>query len=201
MNTETERAPAKPTGRRYESVEVLLRAEGVSQGIRDKLEELKTDTKVALQLAKLRQKAGITQEEMANHMGLTQPTISKLESGLDEDITLKHVREYVRVTGQRIGVMFGKPLSHAESIKMLAHGLKFHLESLAEIAKENDELQEQIKNFFGEAFFNLFNIMASCNDKIPNGENDVEIRVEIVQCSKLSKALPRLVRRDEGVAV
>lgn len=192
MNTEPEKAPAQPSGRKYTSVEAMLRGEGASQEIQEKLTELQAETRVALQLAKLRQAVGITQEEMANHLGITQPTISKLESGRDEEITLKEVREYARVTGQRIGVTFGKPLTHTEAIKLHAAGLKLRLEALAAIANENEELQSQIKGFFGEAFFNLFNIIATCNDKLPNGDDDVEIRVEIVRGSKAPVALAAL---------
>jgi transcriptional regulator with XRE-family HTH domain len=190
MNTEIEKTPAKPTGRKYASVNALLGGEGVSQVVRDKQSEYRGETAVALQLAKLRQSAAITQEEMAKHLGVTQGTISKLESGPDGEITLHEIREYARVTDQRIGVLFGKPLTHTEAIKLHAHGLKERLEALAAIANQNEELQKDIKGFFGEAFFNLFNIIASCNNKLPYGDDeDVEIRIEIIKGNKAPVAL------------
>ena len=182
MSTQIEKAPAKPTGRKYASVKALLSGTGASKALKDKLAEFGGETLVTLQLARLRQEAGLTQEEMAKHLGVTQSTISKLEAGSDREITLHEIREYARVTDRRIGVMFGKPMTHVEAIRLHAHGLKQRLEALAEIASQNDELQKEIKGFFGEAFFNLFNILASCNDTLPSGDGDhVEIRVEIVR--------------------
>jgi transcriptional regulator with XRE-family HTH domain len=184
MTTEIEKTPAKPTGRKYTSVEEFLGGEAVSQDVRSKVAELKDQTKVVLQLARLRQMAGITQEDMANNLGVTQSAVSKLEAGDDENVTLREVRAYARVTGQRIAVMFGKPLTHVEAVKLHAQAIKLRLESLAEIANNNDDLEKEIKGFFGEAFFNLLNILVACHEKLPNGgadDDDVEIRIEVIK--------------------
>lgn len=112
MTTENEKVPTKPTGKKYQSVEALLAGEAVSQEISAKVATLKDESKVVLQLAKLRQMAGLTQDDMAKHLGVTQSAVSKLETGCDETVTLKEIKEYARATGQRIAVMFGKPLTH-----------------------------------------------------------------------------------------
>jgi len=190
MNTEIEKTPAKPSGRKYTSVDALLRGEELSQELRTKVSELRSETRVVLQLAKLRQLSGITQEDMAKHLGVTQSAVSKLETGRDEEVTLREIREYARVTDQRISVMFGKPLTHVEAVKLSANCLKERLEALAKIANQNQEFQNEIKGFFGEAFFNLFNILASCSSLLPVGENDVEIKIEIVRGQQPSVSLP-----------
>jgi transcriptional regulator with XRE-family HTH domain len=190
MNTEIEKTPAKPSGRKYASVDALLSGEELSQDVRTKVSELKTETRVVLQLAKLRQVSGITQDEMAKHLGVTQSAVSKLESGKDEDVTLREIREYARVTDQRIAVMFGKPFTHVEAVKLHANGLKERLEALAKIANQNEEFQSEIKGFFGEAFFNLFNIIAGCNEMLPAGSGDVEIEIKIVNGQNTPIALP-----------
>jgi len=205
MNTEIDKTPAKPSGRKYTSVDALLSGEGLSQEVRAKVSEFRTETKVVLQLAKLRQAAGITQEDMAKHLKVTQSAVSKLESGRDEDVTLREIREYARVTDQRISVMFGKPLTHVEAVKLHATGLKDRLEALAKIANKNEEFQSEIKGFFAQAFFNLFNIMAGCSNMLPsaNGDNDVEIKIEIVHGQQPSVALPPLSKscKREEMAV
>ncbi len=153
MNTENEKQPAKPTGRRYDSVKALIGAEGVSQEVQEKMEEIRRETRAVLQLAKLRQSAGITQKDMAKHLNVTQSAISKLEAGRDEDVTLREIKEYAKATNQRIGVLFGKPLTHVEAVQAHALAIKLHLEDLAKIANNHDELEKDIKGFFGEAFF------------------------------------------------
>jgi transcriptional regulator with XRE-family HTH domain len=140
---------------------------------------------------------------MARHLGVTQGTVSKLETGLDEDVTLRQIREYARVTDQRISVLFGKPLTNVEAVKLHAAGLKERLEALAKIANQNEEFQNEIKGFFGQAFYNLFRIMASCNNMLSSGEGNVEIKIEIVHGQQPSVALPPLgssCKRDEVAA-
>ena len=203
MNTEIDKSPAKPTGRKYTSVDALMGGEELSQEVRTKVSDLTNETRVVLQLAKLRQIAGITQDEMAKHLGVTQSAVSKLETGRDEDVTLREIREYARVTDQRISVMFGKPLTHVEAVKICANGLKIRLEALAKIANQNEDFQNEIKGFFGEAFFNLFNIMANCSNMLPASESDVEIKIEIVQGHQTPVALsplPKSCKHPEVVA-
>jgi transcriptional regulator with XRE-family HTH domain len=181
MSTELERQAAKPTGRKYGSVADLMRGEGVSQEVQERVKELENETRVALQLAKLRQAAGITQEEMAKNLGVTQSAVSKLESGIDADITLGEIKGYARAMQQRIGMMFGKPLNHVESVKCHALSIRHHLEGLAKIADRDEEMQTHIQAFFGEAFFNILTILAECGDKLPGNGRDFEIRIEMVK--------------------
>ncbi len=189
MNTDNERTPAKPTGRKYATVDALMNGEGVSQEVQAKVVDLANETRVVLHLARLRQRAGITQEEMAKHLGVSQSAISKIESGKDEEITLREIREYARATGQRIGVSFGKPLTHVESVKAHALAIKFHLGELAAIANQHDELERDIQAFFGDAFFNILNILAKCSEELPNG-TDFDVRVEIIR-QDCPRVLPR----------
>jgi len=94
-----------------------MEGEGVSMEVQEKVMEMERETRVVLQLALLRQKAGITQAEMAKRMSVTQSAISKLESGRDEDLTLREIEEYSRITGQRIALTFGKPKDNVEAAK------------------------------------------------------------------------------------
>ena len=182
MKNQKDHPPAGLAGRNYDSVTALMRGEGMSKDVQDKVSQLASETRITLQLAQLRQRAGIKQQEMADALEVTQSAISKLESGKDEDLTLKDIREYARVTGERISLMCGKPYTHAEAIKLHASALKIRLEQLATLAVQHDDMQSQIKGFLGEAFFNLFNIVTLCSEKLPQGENDLEVRIEIVQC-------------------
>lgn len=181
MTAENEKAPAKPTGRKYASVDALTTGEGVSQEVRDKLDALKSESKIAVQLARLRQKSGLTQEDMANRLKVTQSAISKLESSLDDDLTIREITEYARATGQRISLLFGKPFTHVEAVKLHACGIKSHLEQLASLANQNDELEKEIKGFFSEAFFNILNILTMCGDRLPKGRTEFDVRFEIIK--------------------
>jgi len=199
MTTETnEKVPAKLTGRKYASVDALMREGGVSEEVRSKVAAMESDTRIALQLAKLRQRAGMTQEDMAKHFGLTQGAISKLESGHDDEITLREIREYARATGQRVNVMFGKPFSHVEAVKLHAYGIKHRLEALAAIANQNDDhqIKQEIRGFFGEAFFNILEILSVCNNMLPSTGNEFEVKMEVIKDEGLTTAKAKTTSRE-----
>lgn len=192
---------AKPSGRKYGTVDEFMASEGVTQEIRDKIAALKNETKVALQLALLRQRANITQEEMAAHLKVTQSAISKLESGTDEELKLGEIAQYARAAGERICLGFGKPLNHVESVKLHAVSIKQHLEALAKLANQHEEMEVEIKAFFGEAFFNILDILSACADKLPSGP-DFEMTVEITkrQSPKSAKVFSETCIKKEAVA-
>lgn len=191
MSTEHAKQTAKATGRKYTSVADLMRGEGVPREVQKKVKELECETRVADHLARLRQAAGITQEEMAKILGVTQSAISKLESAKDVDLTLGEIRGYARATDQRIGLAFGKPLTHVQSVKCHAMAMKQDLEELAQIANRHDELEKDIQGFFGEAFFNILTILAECSEKLPGSGKDVGIRIEVIKASENRGVLPR----------
>jgi transcriptional regulator with XRE-family HTH domain len=190
MTTEHEqKTPAQPTNRRYSSVTDLMKGEEVTQEVQQKVAELKSETSVTEQLAALRQCACITQAQMAKHLGVSQGTISKIESGRDEDLTLAVIRAYSQYTGQRVGLVFGKPMTHVEAVKNYAFGIKHHLTALAGLANLDEELEREISGFFGEAFFNLLTILSRCNGQMPHGQ-EFEIRFQPLEQSPKLRNVP-----------
>lgn len=168
MDTEIEnKSPAKPTGRRYASVSDMIRGENIAPEVHQKFADLVSGTDLARQLAEIRQLAGLTQEEMAQQLGCTQGAVSKLESSRDEDLTLGIVSQYAKITGQRVGLVFGPSTSHVESVKGHALCIKEHLSALATLAHKSKEMETPIRAFFGEAFFNILDILSTCQDEMP----------------------------------
>lgn len=187
MSAEIEKkAPAKATGRQYRSVSELVKKECLSDEVRDRFAENERETEIVQRLALMRQSAGITQQQMAEKLGVTQSAISKLEAGRDEDLTLAQIREYSKALDQRIGIVFGKPMNHVEAVKAYAIGIRKHLSALASLAHLDDELEQAIQGFFGEAFFNILTILAKCQDEMPNNKR-FEIRLEAFESPSLSK--------------
>lgn len=184
----TTKTQAKPTGRRYSSVKDLMRGEGVSQEIQTGVAKLASETRVTKQLACMRHAADLTQAQMAKRMGVTQSAISKIEAGVDEDLSLNVIREYCQAADSRIGVMIGKPLNHVEAVKNHFQGLRHHLTALAELTQGDQGLESNIQKFFSEALFNILNIFEKLQPE--NASNSpYEITVETQDVVPLPKKL------------
>jgi hypothetical protein len=54
---------------------------------------------------------------MAEARRCSQIAISKIESGRDEDLTIREIAAYAHASGERISVVFGKPLNHVEAVE------------------------------------------------------------------------------------
>src|SRR5207244_1143954 len=201
MNTEHKKdAATKPTGRRYSSVDELMRAQGVAPEVQAKVAEIEAATKVVEQLSLLRQMAGLTQEEMAPILGFTsQSAVSKLESGRDDEVTIGQITKYVEASGERVGIVFGRPLNHVESVKAYAFGMKKHLSALACLAHKGEDLKTEIQAFFGEAFFNILTILSECQAEMP--ETKPEVRLEVLgKPSSVTRSINRPLAARQSMA-
>jgi len=196
MNTEREKKAHQPlTGRRYHSVDEFLAGESVSADVRSAVSKLDKETMLVDSLIRARHEAGLTQQQMADKIGKTQGAISKLESSTDTEITVEELAAYAKATEQNFAIMIGKPMNHVESVKYHAFGIRDHLSKLAKEAHRNEEAEQAIQAFFGEAFFNILTILSKCQDEMPNGPS-IQVRMR-----KVGYSLPNPQNRDPIVVV
>jgi transcriptional regulator with XRE-family HTH domain len=175
MNPTRKKSPSKPSGRRYSSVADLLRGQNVCEKMQEDVASRSDEKKIATLLASMRAQAGMTQEELAEKIGRTQGSVSKIENTPDRDITLGIIQDYSKATAHRVSFTCGKPMNHVEAVKNNAFSMRRHLEALASIAQKHDELQPHIQGFFGEAFFNIMTILSECQNQMPKTREDFEI--------------------------
>jgi DNA-binding XRE family transcriptional regulator len=62
--------------------------------------------KLAMKIAELREKKGLSQQELAKLMGTSQQAISRIESGEYEGFTLKTLEKIAEATGMRVKIEF-----------------------------------------------------------------------------------------------
>jgi transcriptional regulator with XRE-family HTH domain len=170
----------KTTGRQYESIQALMRGEGISKEIQQAVKELERETHLTKQLACMRAAAGLTQEQLAEKLQCSQSCISKWEAGRDEDLEIRTIRAYSDATNQRIGLLIGKPLNHVEAINLHLSAMQRRLLALAALAREHDELESGINAFFAEACLNIFAILAKCQAQMPQSSTGTEVRIEMI---------------------
>jgi len=151
----------------YGSVGDLMRGVGITQQAQDEVESLRQSSRVVDMLASMRHASGVTQEVVAKELGVTQSAISKVESGKDEDLSLNVVLAYASACGTRVQIQFGKQMTHVEAVKEHALQIKEHLTALAALAHQDEEIEQAVRGFFGEAFINLLIILARCQGEMP----------------------------------
>lgn len=157
--------------------------------------------RISTLLAAVRAQAGMTQQELAAEMSCTQGRISKIERMPDRDITIGVIQDYARATMNRITLFCGKPENHVEAVKNHAFSIRKHLKALANIAEKHDELEPHIQGFFGEAFFNILDILTECQGSLPKGRQDFEVSLtasENQPAHKLREITPRRINNTRS---
>jgi DNA-binding transcriptional regulator YiaG len=62
--------------------------------------------KLAMKIAKLREKRGLSQQQLAKLMGTSQQAVSRIESGEYEGFTLKTLEKIAEATGKKVKIEF-----------------------------------------------------------------------------------------------
>lgn len=77
-------------------------------------QEEKAKKKLWLQLVEARQAAGLTQEELAERIGVTQAQVARIEKADYDSYTLTTLRKYVKALGQgyslEVAVRYEEPV-------------------------------------------------------------------------------------------
>ena len=69
-------------------------------------QEERQSLKLAVKIAKLREKKGLSQQQMAKLMGTSQQAVSRIESGEYEGFTLKTLEKIAEATGTKVKIEF-----------------------------------------------------------------------------------------------
>jgi ribosome-binding protein aMBF1 (putative translation factor) len=81
--------------------------------------------KLAMRIANLREKKGLSQQQLAKLMGTSQQAVSRIESGEYEGFTLKTLEKIAEATGTRVKIDFvaaSQPIT-AESLQHDSKGI------------------------------------------------------------------------------
>ena len=79
-------------------------------GMRDAIDEVRSELRASMEITRIRERAGLTQSELATLIGTTQSAISRAESGDYDGHTVKLLGKIARALGVKLVVKFvGKP--------------------------------------------------------------------------------------------
>lgn len=154
-------------GKRYESVLGMVK----SLSAEDTFEKLISGTIKQKSLGKslflLRCEHNLTQKELALKIGCTQGRISKIESSLDVDLTIKDLLDYAKALNLKLEIGYRhSSIKIVDLIKYHALKIRGYLNQLGGLAKDDEKLKESIANFHLEALFNICKIVSDSLAKL-----------------------------------
>ncbi len=162
--------------------------------------------RVVSKLASMRTAKGITQAEFARRAGCTQGTVSKLEAGVDADVTLANIEAYAKSTQSEITLLIsdrGKSL--ADQIKHHALSIREAFMRLVKLAHKDDLIAQGVAKLHAEAFFNINQLLSETAQQLPvdvSGRPLIQIVSETVlpdECDKPAAAdsVPKAKKRSK----
>ena len=73
-------------------------------GMEQRVETLMREMEIDMGLTALRKASGLSQNELAKRIGVTQPAVAKIESGRVKNLELKTLLKYVAALGGRVKI-------------------------------------------------------------------------------------------------
>jgi transcriptional regulator with XRE-family HTH domain len=197
---------ARLTGR-FSSVEEMVRATSDDQSFVDEFVQRLARQRVVNLLVSLRGVKGFTQKDIAERMNCTQSRISKIESSLDEEIGFGDLRKYASALGLTIQlVLMPRQARAVDRVKYHAMQIKKHVDTLAGLAQDDSAIAQGVAAFFGEAAYNLLEILQEAADRLPEealptGDEGTEVEIYGSNEPKALPSPPKRVRKaKEGAA-
>jgi len=163
---------AKKTG--FSSVADLARS--AFKDDPDLVEELEEDLssrQVVRALSAMRSARNVSQAEIASQLKCSQSKVSKIENGVDADLSVGELEAYARALDCDVVLTFQKRHStSADRVKQHAFAIKRELDDLARIAGDDSTLRKGVASFFVEAFFNIVRMISESAKSLPATSDD-----------------------------
>jgi transcriptional regulator with XRE-family HTH domain len=146
---------------RFDNVVDLVR-DSVSDdpNLADELSDQISKRQLVRRLANLRNIKGISQDEIAEHLDCRQPRISKLENGLDSDVSMADLQAYAKALDCELGIVFrSRKLTIVDEVKRHAVCIKHCFDKLNKLAEQDEKVAKGVADFHVEALLNLVKIV------------------------------------------
>ena len=108
-----------------------------------------------------------TQSDIADLMGISQSTVSKLESCDDINFRVGDLLKWADALGHQLTISFHQRRTIADDVKYHACMLKENLDRLADLAHHDEEIADGVTSFFGETLQNFLRFWLKSAEKLP----------------------------------
>ena len=121
----------------------------------------------------------LTQKELAGKISCSQARISKIESSKDEELSIKDFQDYGKALGLQLEIGYrNKNMKYVDMVKYHAFQIQHYLELLAELAKEDEQLEEGVVDFHFEALINTNKIILESAMKLAKSRLKIHKAIE-----------------------
>ncbi|MFW5828424.1 MAG: helix-turn-helix domain-containing protein [Alkalispirochaeta sp.] len=139
------------TKKTYESVGDLLRDITDDNGqFAAEVESQIAGQSLAATLFEMRNKVGITQEELAKRMGISQSAVSKLEHAPTDSISVHDLEQYASAVGVDLLIVFQSQMTAAERVKYHFFEIKKHLDEMRQLAADDADIVDGVDDFYNQ---------------------------------------------------
>ncbi len=168
------------------------------------VEEISKDRDAIKTLIALRASQNKSQKDIAELMNCTQSKISKLERSVDSELTIGDLRAYLKAVGCAASLFVTKKNENVKAvIEIKSHfsGMRRALNRLLEMAQNDPEIASGIAKFSNDMTYNLFNLMASFVEGLPESARSETptISIEAVEFELQAPVWEPVKNRLKGV--
>ena len=171
--------------RQFKSVSELVRTISDSAVTAELVEKKIAERAIVSQLIAMRLKRDLSQGDIAKEMGCTQSRVSKLENGLDKNLTFADIEAYLKALQMQMGVMFyeeGHTLM--ERVKMHAFRIVSGLQEIASLSNGDQSMEQAAVLAHMETMMNMARLIGESGATIPLFQQELQ---RVVQHSKKGK--------------
>lgn len=173
--------------KRYSSVSEMLRDLSDDEQFNQEFDERIAQRGLIKHLIALRSAKDVSQADVAEALGVTQSRVSKIESGVDDDLRFGELKAYARGFNMDIELILADhDRTVADEVKYHAFHIKRLLDRLSKCAERDEGIAQGVTNFFSEAFINIVRLIQDSASKLPRRRQDGLPRI----CIQIQEAVP-----------
>ncbi|MGM0488964.1 MAG: helix-turn-helix domain-containing protein [Planctomycetota bacterium] len=128
-----------------------------------------------------RMRSGLSQSDVADRMGCSQTKVSKMENGIDDDLRLGDLGDYLDAFGLHMRLIISPHApTYVDQIKQHAFLIKRAMDNLCELAHQDEDIAEGVSDFIcKEALYNFLRMIVGVAKRLPVDSLDDETRAAL----------------------
>lgn len=171
--------------RQFKSVVEMVRSISDLSGTAELIQEKVAARAIVSKLIALRLKKDLSQGDIAQEMNCTQSRVSKLENGVDNDLTIADIGAYLKALGMKMGVLFHNDSdSLMERVKLHAYQIVDCLQTISSLSNGDESMEQAAVQAHLDTIVNLTRFVATSVATIPSVNQELK---RIVGHSKKGK--------------